>query len=154
MSYLFNVASLVDIEQIFHITDYFYRQKTILFKSFADIERDVSSYIVCKNELSEILGCGYLHFYDIQLVEIRSLVVKEDHQHQGIGKNIVLQLIDLAKKRKHSKIFTLTREVDFFLKLFFKKTNIDSLPEKILKDCIGCSSYPACGETALIYECK
>jgi amino-acid N-acetyltransferase len=49
-------------------------------------------------------------------------------------------------------VFVLTRAPEFFEKCAFRRVSINSLPEKVLKDCANCPKNTACDEIALIHD--
>ena len=47
-------------------------------------------------------------------------------------------------------IFALTYQIKFFEKIGYHLVDIQSLPEKVFKECVVCPFYGACNENALI----
>jgi amino-acid N-acetyltransferase len=122
----------------------------ILFRSSDEMATNIRSYILAKRD-EEIVGFGALHFHAYDLGEIRSLVVSDTCRGEGIGKGIVLALLEEGKDLNVEKIFTLTYEKGFFESTGFKEIPKESLPaHKIWADCVKCKHFPVCDEVALI----
>jgi N-acetylglutamate synthase-like GNAT family acetyltransferase len=100
----------------------------------------------------KVVGCGALWIYTPQLAEIRSLGIDEEFQGRGIGSELVQHFTDLARDLHIPRVCVLTRAPRFFTRLGFRQVSINSLPEKVLKDCANCPKNTACDETALIID--
>jgi argininosuccinate lyase/amino-acid N-acetyltransferase len=100
----------------------------------------------------KVVGCAALWIYTPQLAEIRSLGIDEAQQGRGIGREIVQYFLDLAKDLHIPKVFVLTRAPQFFEKCGFRTVSINSLPEKVLKDCANCPKNTCCDEIAMTYD--
>jgi argininosuccinate lyase/amino-acid N-acetyltransferase len=100
----------------------------------------------------KVVGCAALWIYTPQLAEIRSLGLDEEHQGHGIGQALVRYFLDLARDLHIPKVFVLTRAPKFFEKCGFKTVSINSLPEKVLKDCATCPKNTCCDEIAMTIE--
>ncbi len=71
----------------------------------------------------EVVGCCALEVYSKRLAEIRSLVVKEEYQHQGIGKKLILLCLKKAKKLQIFEVLSVTSAVDLFEAVGFNTFN-------------------------------
>lgn len=122
----------------------------ILHRSDDEIATNIRSYVLaCEGE--ELLGFGALHFHAANLAEVRSLVVGEVARGKGLGKAIVLNLLEEALKYHVKTVFTLTYQKIFFEKLGFNEIEKEKLPShKIWTDCIKCKHFPSCDEIALV----
>jgi amino-acid N-acetyltransferase len=86
------------------------------------------------------------------LVEVRSLAVLPVFRSYGLGRKIVLALVERARQRGIPTVFALTRAVAFFERLGFSVTNKERFPEKVWRDCAICPLQHACDETAVVLE--
>ena len=50
------------------------------------------------------------------------------------------------------RLFALTYKPEFFRKIGFEEIDKSTLPHKIWGDCIKCSKFPECDETAMMLE--
>ncbi len=143
-------ATLKDIEFMQKLVFPEVEQGIILERSDDEIAQNIRSYILAK-EGEKLVGFGALHFHTPFLGEIRSLVVSNDFRGKGIGKKIVLNLLQEGRDYLAKEIFTLTYQKAFFESMGFNEISKDKLPaHKIWADCIKCKHFPVCDEIALI----
>jgi len=86
------------------------------------------------------------------MAEIRSLAVVKGYQGQKLGSRLVLACLEEARALGIRKVFVLTYVEGFFAKMGFKVVEKSTLPHKIWADCLRCSKYPDCDETAMILD--
>ena len=141
---------LSDIKDIQKLLSPFIKDGIILQRNDDEIATNIRSYLIMiKN--NKIIGVGGLHIYSMNLAEIRSLAVDENHQKQGIGKQIIKELENEAKQLGIKQLLTLTYQKEFFEKLGFKEIPKEKVPEhKVWSDCIKCPHFPNCNEISLI----
>jgi amino-acid N-acetyltransferase len=122
----------------------------ILPRSDDEIATNIRSYTLAfDNDM--LVGFCALHIHTSYLAEIRSLIVKQEYRCKGIGKEIVLKLLDEAKYLGVQKVLALTYQQKFFENLGFFEIQKESLPEhKVWADCIRCKHFPICNEISLI----
>jgi len=100
----------------------------------------------------DIAGVITFHDYGDHLKEVRSLAVKKKYLRRGIGSMLLGKLIDDLTSANSPTLFVLTYAPEFFKKNGFVEINMDTLPEKIWKDCMYCMNYATCSEIALLYD--
>ena len=122
------------------------RSLSELFDNLRDI------FVYRDDNKAEIIGTCSMHICWEDLAQIRSLVVREPYQGQGIGKKLVEACVSEALKLGLNRIFVLTYQVEFFHKLGFREVDKATLPHKIWADCLKCVKFPECDEVAMIYE--
>ena len=121
----------------------------ILHRSDDEIATTIRSY-TCASIDNKLVGFVALHIYSKNLAEVRSLIVDEKYRGLSIGKGLVLQCLEEAKKLSIKKVLSLTYKDKFFENLGFKQIEKDTIPEhKIWADCIKCKHFPICNEVAL-----
>ncbi|MCO7224449.1 argininosuccinate lyase [Pleionea sp. CnH1-48] len=145
-------AQAADAEEVIKLVDYWAKTGDNLPRTKNNVLTNLMSFKVAKNKQAKVVGCGSLHIYDDSLVEIRSLGVAPQSQGAGVGAALVLELMKQAAALGLTKVFVLTRKQTFFSHLGFELTSLDSLPEKVLKDCQYCLRKEACDEVAMIYH--
>ena len=97
-----------------------------------------------------VVACAILAPYDGVLAEIRSVGVDPRRQGGGAGSAVVRHLVAAAALRGLRTVFVLTRAPSFFDRLGFARTTIDTLPDKIRRDCIRCPRIDRCDEIAMV----
>lgn len=127
----------------------FAKEGKMLPRSLNELYEDIRDFFVAEAQ-DRIIGCVALHITWEDLAEIRSLAVDREFMGQGIGKALVQAGISLARQLGIKKVFTLTREPDFFETNGFKRIAKSELPHKVWGDCIRCVKFPDCNEIPLM----
>jgi N-acetylglutamate synthase-like GNAT family acetyltransferase len=86
------------------------------------------------------------------LAEIRSLGVDPDCRGHSVGSTLVQYFIRSAAALHIPRVFVLTRAPTFFARLGFREERMNTLPEKVWKDCVDCPKRDCCDEIPMIYE--
>lgn len=150
MSLFLTKANLSDIETMQQLVAPEVESGVILARSSDEIATNIRSYVLAKDG-DELVGFCALHIHTATLAEIRSLIVKESHRGQGVGKMMIEQCVINAKELGLKQLLSLTYKQLFFEKLGFVEIPKESIPEhKIWADCIKCKHFPICNEVSLI----
>lgn len=145
-------AILKDVQNIHKLISSFAKKEVMLPRSQNYIFENIRDFFVYE-ENGEIIACCALHIIGWEdLAEIKSLSVDEKYHKKGVGKELVLECIEEAKKIGVKKIFALTFVPEFFNKVGFNEIDKETLPHKIWSDCINCPSFPHCDEIAVVRE--
>jgi amino-acid N-acetyltransferase len=142
-------ANLEDLDALVELIQLYAEQGIMLPRSREALMRQLDTFVVADDN-GEIVGCGSLLKLGEDLVEIRSLGLMNKYRGQGIGKQIVDYLTELAKLMKVPKIMALTYQVAFFERLGFSVVPKEIFPEKVWKDCIFCKKQHCCDEIAVM----
>ncbi len=137
-----------DVKTIHNLLQQFADKGLLLGRSISSLYDQLRDFVVY--DLSGIRGVCALHICWDNLAEIRSLAVAEEHQGQGIGRQLVQSCLDEAWSLEIGRVFTLTYQADFFRKQQFTDIEKNDLPHKIWSDCLQCPKFPDCDEEALI----
>ncbi len=149
---VYKKATLLDIASMQKLVKPEVESGIILARNDDEIATNIRSYILAFHK-NELIGFGALHVHTTTLAEIRSLIVKDGYRGKEVGKNIVLNCLEEAKKLGIKKVLSLTYKQNFFQRLGFVEIPKESLPEhKIWADCIKCKHFPVCNEIALIKQ--
>jgi amino-acid N-acetyltransferase len=150
---LIRKARLQDVKLVHRLIAEQARGGHILARPLSDLYSQVRDFLVIQDDVSgEVLGCGALQVVWEDLAEIRSLAVKEISKGQGIGTRLAGALLTEARDMGIKQVFVLTYRVSFFERLGFRQMDKGMLPHKIWADCIRCTKFPECDETALVKE--
>jgi len=121
----------------------------ILIRSESEMATNIRSYKVVYYK-DELIGFVALHIHSVKLAEIRSLIVKDKYQGQGIGKELIKHCITEAKQLNINELLVLTYKQALFEKFSFKVIEKEKIPDtKIWADCIKCKHFPICDEVSL-----
>ena len=148
-SHIVRKARLADVPKMMPLLNEYAHQMEILPRQEADVYQSIRDWVVAEIN-GHIVGMGSLLIMWHNLAEIRSLVIDPRCQGQGVGRQIIEQLLTEAEAFGLPSVFALTRKPGFFLKLGFQMTRIEALPRKVQKDCVFCPKYHACDEVAVI----
>jgi argininosuccinate lyase/amino-acid N-acetyltransferase len=140
-----------DLDAIVYLVDYWAQHGENLPRSREDIMKAILDFGVAVID-GKVVGCAALWIYTPDLAEIRSLGVHTEHQGRGIGQGLVRHFQQVAGHLHIDKLFVLTRAPDFFEKCGFRRVSINSLPEKVTKDCANCPKNTCCDEIALVHD--
>ena len=77
-----------------------------------------SYHVIAITSKGEILGVGRLHDINNESCQIRYMAIKDKYRNLGIGRGIVINLIEQAQKENKKKIILHSREnsVNFYKK--------------------------------------
>lgn len=123
----------------------------MLPKSLSEIYDNLRDFWVFETGGS-ISGCAGLHISWVDLAEVKSLAVSPETMRQGAGSRLLSACLSEAEALGIKRVFALTYVKEFFSKHGFREIDKSSLPHKIWSECIKCSKFPDCDETAMLYE--
>ena len=119
-----------DIPAVLNLIRPFVEQGILLPRTEESLLENCSDYIVYELD-GGIKACSALHRYDDLQGEIAAVAVDNICSHMGIGPKLINYLLDKARKLKLSSVFILTTQTsDWFEKLGFTISSVESLPEK------------------------
>lgn len=156
-------AVISDAVNIQGIVNYYADKDKMLPRSLNEIYENIRDFWVYEPGPSKegrgegnggIAGCVALHITWEDLAEIKSLAVKEEYKKRGIGKTLLTECIEDAKRLGVKKVFALSYMPEYFKKFGFKEVPKEQLPHKIWGECIKCPKFPNCGEISLLYEVR
>ncbi len=144
-------ARVSDVPQMQHLINYFADEDEMLARSLSEIYENIRDYFVVRQG-ERVIACVALHVSWSDLAEVKSLVVTEDCQQQGIGDQLAEACLKEAKELGIPTVFCLTYKPAFFKKFGFSQVDKTELPHKVWGECYRCPKFPNCDEVALIYH--
>ena len=136
-------ATMADAMAIKALVDAFANTNDVLHRTLGEIYENIRDYVVARSG-SEIIGCIALHCMWEDIAELRSLVVKESHQHKGIGTALLERALSEAKTMGVKTVVAFTYSPGFFKKLGFGTVARKDLPPIVFVDSLKCPKYPSC----------
>lgn len=136
-----------EADAIARLNNHFAEQNLMLRRTPEMIALTIHDYVVAVDARRRILACGALKEYSPSVAEVAAIAVSPDAQGCGLGRRIVADVENLARKRGIPGVFALTLEPRFFEALGYQRVDRARYPEKIRRDCIGCARRFACNET-------
>jgi amino-acid N-acetyltransferase len=143
-------ATLNDVKGIQKLINDYAKKKLLLPRSLSHIYDNIRDFLICENRTKNIVGCCALHVVWEDLAEIKSLVVNQNYQGHGLGRELVTRCLDEAKALGVERVFALTFQPKFFLRCQFSRISKKRLPAKVWRECIECHMFPNCDEIAVI----
>jgi amino-acid N-acetyltransferase len=141
-----------EVTKIQRILNYYGDRGILLPRSLSELYEHLRDFYVATDDTGDIIAVCALGLCWEDLAEIRSLAVVEKHHGNNYGVSLVKRCIEEAKSLGLKKIFTLTYVPEYFKKLGFMIVDKSELPHKVWSDCLKCTKFPDCDETALIKE--
>lgn len=142
-------ARLDDVPSIHRLVNGFAEKGELLHRSLNELYENLRDYYVVEDG-GEVIACCALHINWKDLAEVKSLVVGETVQGQGLGGRLLKACLDEAREMGVPRVFALTYKAEFFEKNGFTRVDKSQLPQKIWTECVRCPKFPDCGEEALI----
>ncbi|MBT2288157.1 N-acetyltransferase [Paenibacillus albidus] len=142
-------ATVEDVEPLYLMIEEYAQRGIMLPRSRKALGRQIDQFVVAEIE-GRFVGCGSLFRLGHDLVEIRSIGLRDEGRGKGIGSLILNKLMEEAGRQQIPKVMALTYEVDFFLRNGFKVVEKEIFPEKVWTDCVNCAKQNACDEIAVL----
>ena len=98
------------------------------------------------------MGCGSLHSFSNDTVELCALATATDVAPTGTGRALVDALVERARMQRMQRVFALTLAPGFFSKMGFTIVEHRELPLKVWTDCVACPKYGNCDEVAMVRD--
>ncbi|MCL6589097.1 MAG: N-acetyltransferase [Firmicutes bacterium] len=146
---IYRKAKMHDVETLHGLINQFADQGLMLPRSRSTIYETLREFTLIEND-GAIIGAGALHIIWENLAEIRALAILPEFHGQGLGKRLILELLNEARALGIHQVFALTYQVEFFKKCGFQPITKEEMPHKVWKECINCPKFPNCDEVALI----
>lgn len=129
----------------------------VLPRSYQDILRNFDRFTVYDDGgIKGVISYQVMPVFNIEnpdfSVEIVSFSVRRLEQGKGIGRILLLHMIELVKAMEPHRIIVLTFYPQFFAKFGFAETSKENLYQKIYQGCLNCTKYRSplsCPEVAM-----
>lgn len=118
-------ARTSDVKSIRQLVDSYAAPGQMLSKETVTLYESVQEFVVAEVD-GVIVGCGALHVLWEDLAEVRTVAVAENFHKQGIGHQILKEIVSRAKEIGVGRIFCLTFQTEFFGSIGF--TEIQGTP--------------------------
>jgi amino-acid N-acetyltransferase len=138
-----------DLDKLVEIIHGYAEKGIMLPRSKEMLRYTLDTFVVAETD-GKLVGCGSLCRLGKDLVEIRSLGITDGYKGQGIGRQLVDSLVQMAKEWKVPKVMALTYAVAFFQRVGFTVVPKEIFPEKVWTDCVNCKKQHCCDEIAVL----
>ncbi len=119
-----------DIPQVLRIMDPAVKKGILVPRTAEMIEERLNDFVVFEVD-GLVHACGALHRYSEGMGEIAAIAVDESYASLGIGRRVVLYLLEKARRLGLSRAFALTTQTwDWFAELGFALGTVEDLPRE------------------------
>lgn len=120
MTIVVRPARTADVPAIHDLVQFYTEDRVLLAKALVTLYEDVQEFVVAE-EGDDVLGCGALHVLWEDLAEVRTLAVLPARKGQGVGAQVLTELLRRARGLGIRKVFCLTFERTFFSRFGFSE---------------------------------
>ncbi len=147
-------AVVSDIRHVHKLLNGYGEKGLLLARPLSELYDHLRDFSILFDEKAEepIVGVCALGICWEGREEMRSLAVAESYHGKGYGAWLVRNCLREAVALGIGTVFALTYVERFFYTLGFRKVEKSVLPHKIWADCLRCSKYPDCDETAVLVD--
>ena len=145
-----------DVSQIVSMVNRFAEQNIMLPRNEEGVRNSIGDWLVAAHDgppppgEPEVVACGALVPLTDTLAEVRSLAVHESQQGKGLGGQIVLDLVQMAREQGYAQVCALTLRENFFVRLGFELVDRWAISPKVWQACIYCPKFHRCDEVAVL----
>ena len=120
--------------------------RRLLAKDLVTLYEDVQEFVVAEVMVAgddgpegstgsvEIVGCGALHVMWADLAEVRTVAVEAGLRGGGVGRALVAELLDRARRLGVERVFCLTFEKGFFGSFGFAEIEAAPVPPEVYEE--------------------
>lgn len=137
-------------DQLFKLIKYYSDRFEMLPKTMDELYHQMRGFRLLVDDRNRVMGCAHLDIFTPTLAEVKSLAVDPEMQGRGYGRILVEDCEREARELGIKKIFALTYRDQFFKHLGYEQVTMDTLPEKVYKECVKCHYYNNCNEIAVV----
>jgi amino-acid N-acetyltransferase len=138
-----------DADAIVALVNGYASEGIMLPRSLDSVVHALDDFVVAVDRRGKLLGCGALKEYSPSLAEVSSLAIERAAHGTGLGKRIVREVEELARKRDIDDLFALTLTPAFFESAGYVVADRAAYPEKIRRDCLRCPRRIRCDEVCV-----
>lgn len=99
---------------------------------------------------AHLVACAELAPLSSAVAEVRSLVVHPDARHEGVGRQLVDELVRRARVQGFDTLSAFTHRPGYFVRMGFSIVPHYWMREKIATDCQACALFRKCGQAAVV----
>lgn len=129
-------ARTSDVWFIRELVEPLVQRRILLGKETVVFFEAIQEFRVAEDGEGNPIGCGALHVMWEDLAEVRTLAVKADWLHRGVGHALLTQLEADARALGLSRLFCLTFEVGFFERHGFEQMSDDTIDPSVYSELV------------------
>lgn len=121
----------------------------LLPRTLGDLTVHAERFVVAMRG-RRIVGCAELAPLSPMVAEVRSLAVSSSERNGGIGRMLVDELRQRARRLGYEKLCAFTHGPAYFIRMGFSIVPHLWLSEKVFTDCVKCPQFRSCGQYAMV----
>lgn len=146
-------ATIADVDGMSALINEFASARIMLARGPLYLYQSIQDYRVITlpvNGRETVVACGGLHVLWEDLAEVRSVAVHPALQGRGLGRAMVLALIEDARALLVRHAFTFTLAEGFFQTLGFSAIARETIPPVVWAECSKCPKFYKCDEVGMM----
>ena len=146
-------ATIADVDGMSALINEFATARIMLARGPLYLYQSIQDYRVITvpvNGRETVVACGGLHVLWEDLAEVRSVAVHPALQNKGLGRAMVLALIEDARRLLVRHVFTFTLAEPFFRTLGFSAIARETIPPVVWAECSKCPKFYKCDEVGMM----
>lgn len=121
----------------------------LLPRTLSDLTVHADRFVVAMRG-RQVVGCAELAPLSAGVAEVRSLAVAAAERSSGIGRQLVDELRQRARRQGYEKLCAFTHTPGYFIRMGFSIVPHLWLAEKVYTDCVKCPQFRICGQYAMV----
>lgn len=141
------------------LVNYYASLNVMLYRDEQSIRDSIDRWVVAAKYVDpveqsgrQIIGGASLMHLTKELAEVRSLVIAQESQQQGLGQALVKEIAKQGRQRGYQQLCALTLSPGFFARLGFRQVDMATVSPKVWVDCVHCPKNECCDEFAMILD--
>lgn len=146
-------ATIADVDGMSTLINEFASARIMLARGPLYLYQSIQDYRVISVPVDgreTVVACGGLHVLWEDLAEVRSVAVHPALQGRGLGRAVVLDLIEDARRLLARHVFTFTLAEPFFRALGFSAIARETIPPVVWAECSKCPKFYKCDEVGMM----
>jgi amino-acid N-acetyltransferase len=145
-------AVRADARRIHDLVEQHRLEGRLLPRQLSELDAHIDRFVVAVDGRGALVGCGELAPLSHTLAEVRSLVVTRTRRGSGVGRRIVAELRQRARRDGFDDLCVFAHQPAYFAHMGFSIVPHTWLPEKISADCHTCALFRRCGQYAMVAD--
>jgi len=145
-------ALRTDAKRIHDLIEQHREEGRLLPRQLSELDVHANRFVVAVDGRGAVVGCGELAPLSHSVAEVRSLVVTRTRRGTGVGRRIVDELRQRARRDGYDDLCVFAHQPAYFAHMGFSIVPHTWLPEKISADCRTCALFRQCGQYAMVAD--
>lgn len=141
-----------DAKRIHDLIGQHMQEGRLLPRHLSELDVHIDRFVVAVDGRGAVVGCGELAPLSHAVAEVRSLVVTGTRRGSGVGRRIVNELRNRARRDGYDDLCVFAHQPAYFAHMGFSIVPHTWLPEKIQADCRNCALFRQCGQFAMVAD--